>query len=341
MMDHLTILTTAGLDRNKVATKRISRTAAGELQIQEYSLAKWWSVQRIEVDGFGSLGQALASLEADRRDEHDAWLSGEPIRRPERSCVIRGEPIAGINFARTRRLKDADPEDGTSPSFTPAARYHLAVDVDSLPAPIWNPEKLAKRRAAIERDRAEHGVPLPKGDDEGEDRDVAADADPAPIDPVRDWAISIRAAVIALPVEFHDASAYWQMTSGAGIKPGIRLRLWQWCDRRVSDAEAKRWLKNAPVDLSLYSAVTPHYTAAPIFDPPDLDPVPLRSGFWWRHRNVVTVPPLKEKPTPTKQQERRAKQKYRFTDPNNRAQRYHGPRCPTAVGGGPVQPDHP
>ena len=37
-----------------------------------------------------------------------------------------------------------------------------------------------------------------------------------------------------------------------------------------------------------------HYTAAPIFDPPELDPVPVRSGFWWRHENVVAVPELPE-----------------------------------------------
>ena len=91
------------------------------------------------------------------------------------------------------------------------------------------------------------------------------------------------------------------MTSGAGIKTGIRLRLWYWCDRPVSDEEAKRWLEASPIDTSLYCANTPHYTAAPIFDPPELDPVPLRSGFWWRHRNAVSVPDLQEKPKPKPQ----------------------------------------
>ena len=57
----------------------------------------------------------------------------------------------------------------------------------------------------------------------------------------------------------------------------------------------------APVDTSIYGAVALHYTAAPVFDPPELDPVSLRSGFWWRHRNVVTVPDLTPKVEPKPQ----------------------------------------
>ena len=104
--------------------------------------------------------------------------------------------------------------------------------------------------------------------------------------------------MVTLPAQFHDASGYWQLTSGAGIKEGIRARMWFWCDRPVNDDEAKRWLERSPIDTSLYCANTPHYTARPIFDPPELDPVPLRSGFWWRHQNNVAVPDLQEKPKP-------------------------------------------
>jgi hypothetical protein len=55
----------------------------------------------------------------------------------------------------------------------------------------------------------------------------------------------------------------------------------------VSDAEAERWLEDA-VDRSLYSPPQAHYTEAPIFDPPELDPVPVRSGWWWRRVNADT-----------------------------------------------------
>jgi hypothetical protein len=57
--------------------------------------------------------------------------------------------------------------------------------------------------------------------------------------------------------------------------------------RAVSDAEAERWLEDA-VDRSLYSPPQAHYTEAPIFDPPELDPVPVRSGWWWRRVNADT-----------------------------------------------------
>jgi hypothetical protein len=297
--DRLTVVTTAGRDRGKLAIKRISRNK-GAWQIEDYSQATWWSVRQIDVHDLISLGQMLAGLQ------------------PERcSCVIRGEPLPGIDLTCTRRLKDTA-EDGTPPSFAPTARRCVGIDFDSLPMPIWDPERLARRRAAIERDRREHGPPLPKGEDDGEDVDLAGDGDPAPIDPARDWAIAIRAAVITLPTEFHDASAWWSMTSSAGIKPGIRLRLWYWLDRPVNDDEAKRWLEGSPIDTSLYCANTPHYSAAPIFDPPELDPVPLRAGFWWRHWNAVSVPDLAEQPKPKPQTIRQRQ----FTNMDDRAERY-------------------
>jgi hypothetical protein len=287
--DVLTILTTAGRDRGKLATKRIIR-AGGRWQIEDYSLATWWSVCQVDVHDLVSLGRALADL------EHASC-----------SCVIRGEPIADINLAHTRRLKD-DAEDGTPPSFAPAARRWFGIDFDSLPTPIWDPDILARRREAIARDRLDHGQPLTKGEDDGEDVDLAGDEDPAPVAPARDWAICIRAAAITLPLEFHDASAYWQLTSGAGIKPGIRLRLW-------------RWLEGAPVDTSLYGAVAIHYTAAPVFDPPELDPVPLRSDFWWRHQNTAIVPGLKPKQEPKPPSTAAYRAKF---DRSDCAQRYAG-----------------
>jgi hypothetical protein len=277
--DRLSVLTTAGPDKGKLATKRLT-FSDGSWQIDDYSHAMWWSVRQVDVCDLLSLGDALISLERERC-----------------SCVIRGEPLPGIDPACTRRLKD-QAEDGAPPSFAPAARRWLGIDFDSLPTPVWDPDKLRRRRAAIERDHLEHGLPAIKGPDDGEDIDLHADGDPAPISPVRDWAIVIRAAIITLPAEFHDASGYWQMTSSAGIKSGIRLRLWYWLDRPISDDEAKRWLHGAPIDTSLYGAVALHYTAAPIFEPPELDPVPLRSGFWWRHWNVVDVPDLTPPPKP-------------------------------------------
>jgi hypothetical protein len=98
-----------------------------------------------------------------------------------------------------------------------------------------------------------------------------------------------------LPAEFRRASCILQATSGAGIKPGIRARAWYWLDRPVSDAEAKRWLGAAPVDLSLFRAVQLHYTAAPVFRGCP-DPLPQRLWLMPGEREVVPVPNLPEPP---------------------------------------------
>jgi hypothetical protein len=78
----------------------------------------------------------------------------------------------------------------------------------------------------------------------------------------------------------------------------FRSRLWYWLDRPVSDEEAKRWLEASPVDRSLFNPIQAHYVAAPIFDPPELDPVPARSGWYWRLVDAVAVPALPEPPPP-------------------------------------------
>ncbi len=66
-----------------------------------------------------------------------------------------------------------------------------------------------------------------------------------------------------LPPAFRGCGCVIQATASAGIKPGIRARLWYLTDRSVGDAEAARWLAEAPVDRSLYRPVQAHYTAAP------------------------------------------------------------------------------
>ena len=93
-----------------------------------------------------------------------------------------------------------------------------------------------------------------------------------------------------LPPEFVEASCWWQATGSAGIKPGIRCRLWFWLSHPVSDAEAKGWLRGHPVDPSLYSPVTPHYTAAPILAPGVRDPMIRRSGVRQGLADTVEVP---------------------------------------------------
>lgn len=89
-------------------------------------------------------------------------------------------------------------------------------------------------------------------------------------------------AVNHLPEPFGDASCHWQFSSSMGVKPGtIRLHLWFWLSRPLSDYECKAWLSNSEtkVDRSLFSPVQPHYTAAPVFLHGMSDPVTVRSGL--------------------------------------------------------------
>ena len=201
------------------------------------------------------------------------------LERDPKRCIIRGRPLPDINRKRCRRLLypliDDDGQE-IDPTFEAVSRHWLAFDFDDLGAPNWNADDLVHRRAAIGRDQAGHHVRTAWPDDPAElvELDLAGDADPAPVDPVKDWPLGVRAAVWTLPPEFGDASAWWQMTSSAGIKPGIRLRLWYWLDHAIDDQACKRWLADAPVDRSLFSAVQVHYVAAPNFADPADDPVP-------------------------------------------------------------------
>ncbi|MEM7025669.1 MAG: hypothetical protein AAF637_24270 [Pseudomonadota bacterium] len=94
-----------------------------------------------------------------------------------------------------------------------------------------------------------------------------------------------------LPAPFHNARCWWSHTSSAGFKPGMRMRLAFWLDRRTSDAELKQWLCSSPVDLALFHEIQVHYVASPMLV--DLsDPIEQRSGVLDGDENVA-VPEIK------------------------------------------------
>ena len=64
---------------------------------------------------------------------------------------------------------------------------------------------------------------------------------PPGVDPL-DGAACARAIVPLLPPEMRRADLIWQLTAGAGVKPGIRIRTHHWLDRPLSTAELKHWL---------------------------------------------------------------------------------------------------
>lgn len=100
-------------------------------------------------------------------------------------------------------------------------------------------------------------------------------------DLLRDPEAAILGYVAAkLPACFHDVSFYWHLSSGAGIKPGMRAHLWFWLAEAKGSETLREWAKSVPgIDPAVYKAVQPHYTANPIFHGVR-NPVTLRSGLY-------------------------------------------------------------
>jgi hypothetical protein len=69
-----------------------------------------------------------------------------------------------------------------------------------------------------------------------------------------------------LPRAFHDVRCIWQASGSAGFKPGIRVHLWFWFDRPVSDAELRSLEWGVRIDLAPFTANQPHFVADPNLD---------------------------------------------------------------------------
>ena len=83
-----------------------------------------------------------------------------------------------------------------------------------------------------------------------------------------------------LPMPFRSAGCVVQLSSQAGLDPGLRCHLWFMLDRPLARAELKRWLEPvAGVDLSVFGGVQVHYTAAPVFADGVDDPCHERLGL--------------------------------------------------------------
>lgn len=91
--------------------------------------------------------------------------------------------------------------------------------------------------------------------------------------------------------QFKDCSFHWQLSSSAGIKPGIlKAHVWFWLDEPWSSAHLYVWAKslaNPIVDSAVFRRVQIHYTASPIFEGDRVDPVAVRSGFHQGERDAV------------------------------------------------------
>lgn len=96
-----------------------------------------------------------------------------------------------------------------------------------------------------------------------------------------------KTALGKLPMELRVAGHYWQLSSSAGMKPGLRAHFWFWLDRVIDNTFLTRYatlVNDASggailIDPALFrNPVQPHYIANPTFDGMP-DPVKLRTGL--------------------------------------------------------------
>jgi hypothetical protein len=98
-----------------------------------------------------------------------------------------------------------------------------------------------------------------------------------------------------LPEPFRDAACLVQATSGCGIKPGLRYRLWFILDRPLFGHEVAAWTASPHLDPATLRPVEPIYTARPVFV--DMaDPMPRRLWRLSGLTEAVEVPEVLPRP---------------------------------------------
>ena len=106
-----------------------------------------------------------------------------------------------------------------------------------------------------------------------------------------------RAIGELLPVEFHDVTAFWQLSSSAGFSKGtLKVHVWFYLDRAIPTLVLKQWmgLHAHGIDQALFNAVQIHYCADPVIEG-GADPVNRRTGWVQGQYDVVTLPLLDAK----------------------------------------------
>jgi hypothetical protein len=81
-----------------------------------------------------------------------------------------------------------------------------------------------------------------------------------------------------LPKPWQRCSYWWGLSSSAGFKPGVRIKLAFWLARSALGRELERHLEGCPIDASTLRAVQPIYVARPILVGV-ADPIRRRTGI--------------------------------------------------------------
>jgi putative DNA primase/helicase len=129
---------------------------------------------------------------------------------------------------------------------------------------------------------------------------IMIDIDGYPLAPDADLrtdpALIIDEAIEALlPEAFHGAECFWQLSSSAGIVPGVlKVHLFYWLSQPQDNAYLRKWFQYyAPlVDIAPFNAVQPHFICDPKIKEGGVDPLPVRTGWGRGTASDVILPPL-------------------------------------------------
>ena len=195
--------------------------------------------------------------QAEAADIHGLLRLLQKIERDQRACVIRGEPIAGLDLSNTARKKV---ENGGG--FADVPRSWIMLDLDK--------------------------VPLPPGSSVIDD---PADAARFLIEMITAHAPELE-GVTAI-VQFSASAGIEELAeteAAAGLPPrwdgvvkrgaGVGAHAWYWLAEPVDGAALARWagainarVGHKVVDDATLRTVQPHYTAGPVFGPGLGDPL--------------------------------------------------------------------
>jgi hypothetical protein len=105
----------------------------------------------------------------------------------------------------------------------------------------------------------------------------------------RDGALAASYCRSLLPPEWRRCSFWWALSSSAGFKAGVRVKLAFWLDRAATWRELERILAGCPIDASTLRSVQPIFVAQPILVNV-ADPIRERSGLEEDIHDAVRLP---------------------------------------------------
>jgi putative DNA primase/helicase len=238
----------------KHAAKQFSIGKDGTIKNRSYGSEEFFKIECVPLAGFNDLAGALTRL------------TSQPF-----TFVVRGEPLPGVNWKHARRLLHRRSKTGDEPTFKPAARHWVPIDLDHIPTP------------------------------------ALCDPINDPLDAI-EYLIGLLPPELT---DAQCWWQFTSSQSLPGHEAALSARLWYWAEPAHSDEELTRWALAVNravgfklIDSSLFRAVQPNYVAAPLFSGMT-DPLPrrwgVRQGLEETVRLVIPPPDPKRPDMPSAQ----------------------------------------